>query len=196
MGNWNKVYKPMWLHKVLKMLKILYAWIVIQNKVSIKQEQSYSVLAIKTVCRCLAQLIVPWKTNSRLELDLGITSARPLTLNQRSVFADKKVIICVLCFNPRTYTQIHTPTLVQGKGEGGGWSPSPEFLICCSISKRFCPQWKALDLLNKMSYILWVVALMETCDVTNNGRHLGFYQELEIRLKPRERVIFCALHEK
>ena len=70
MGNWNKVYKPLWLHKVLKMLKILYAWIVIQNKVSIKQEQSYSVLAIKTVCRCLAQLIVPWKTNSRLELDL------------------------------------------------------------------------------------------------------------------------------
>ena len=33
------------------------------------------------------------------------------------------------------------------------------------------------------------------CDVTNNGRHLGFYQELEIRLKQREIVIFCALHE-
>ena len=27
-------------------------------------------------------------------------------------------------------------------------------------------------------------------------RHLGFYQELEIRLKPREMVIFCTLHEK
>ena len=36
-------------------------------------------------------------------------------------------------------------------------------------------------LLNKMRYILWVVALLEACDVTNNGRHL----ELEIRLKPR-----------
>ena len=51
-----------------------------------------------------------------------------------------------------------------------------------------------------MRYILWVVALREACDVTNNGRHLGphlgFYQELEIRLKPREMVIFCALHEK
>ena len=42
------------------------------------------------------------------------------------------------------------------------------------------------------------------CDVTNNGRHLGchlgrhlgFCQELEIRLKPREMVSFCALHEK
>ena len=33
-------------------------------------------------------------------------------------------------------------------------------------------------------------------DVTNNGRHpgrhLGFYQELEIKLKPQEFVIFCA----
>ena len=47
-----------------------------------------------------------------------------------------------------------------------------------------------------MSYILWVVALLEVCDVTNNDRHLGFYQELEIGLKPQEIVIFCALHEK
>ena len=40
-----------------------------------------------------------------------------------------------------------------------------------------------------MRYILRVVALLEACDITNNGRHLGrhlgFYQELEIRLKPR-----------
>ena len=46
-----------------------------------------------------------------------------------------------------------------------------------------------------MKYILWVVELMGVCDVTNNGghlgRHLGFYQELEIRLKTREMVIFC-----
>ena len=26
-------------------------------------------------------------------------------------------------------------------------------------------------------------------DVTNNGRHLGFYQKLEFRLKQREMVI-------
>ena len=44
---------------------------------------------------------------------------------------------------------------------------------------------KAFDLLNKMRYILCVVALLEACDVTNNGRHLGFYQELETRFKPR-----------
>ena len=45
-----------------------------------------------------------------------------------------------------------------------------------------------------------MVALLEACDVTNNGRHLGchlgFYQELEIRLKQREIVILSALHEK
>ena len=72
----------------------------------------------------------------------------------------------------------------------------PRVFNICSISKQFWLQWKAFDLLNKMRYILWVVALLEACDVTNNGRHLGFYQELEIRLKPREMVIFCALHEK
>ena len=45
-----------------------------------------------------------------------------------------------------------------------------------------------------------MVALLEACDVTNNGchlgRNLGFYQELKISLKPRELVIFCALREK
>jgi len=63
--------------------------------------------------------------------------------------------------------------------------PPPEILICCRISKRFYFQWKALDLLNQMGYILWVVALLEACDFTNNGchlgRHLGFYQELVIK---------------
>ena len=64
------------------------------------------------------------------------------------------------------------------------------------MSKRFCLQWKVFDLLNKISYILWAVALVGTCDVTNNCRHLGFYQELEIRLKPQEMVIFSAFHVK
>ena len=48
-----------------------------------------------------------------------------------------------------------------------------------------------------MRYILWVVALLEACDVTNNRRHLGcnlaFYQELGIRLKLREIVFFFVL---
>ena len=66
-------------------------------------------------------------------------------------------------------------------------------------AKRFYLRWKAFDLLYKMRYILWVVGLLGTCDVTNNGRHLdchlGFYQELEIRLKPWELVIFCTWDE-
>ena len=51
-----------------------------------------------------------------------------------------------------------------------------------------------------MAYILWVIALLEAWIVTNNGRplgrYLGFYQELEIRLNPREMVIFCAGHQR
>ena len=48
-----------------------------------------------------------------------------------------------------------------------------------------------------MRYILWVMLLLEACDVTNNGRHLGFYQELEVRLKQREMVIsFFVLYMK
>ena len=48
------------------------------------------------------------------------------------------------------------------------------------------------SLLNKVRYILSVVVLLETCDVTKHGRQLGFYQELEIRLKLCELAIFCA----
>ena len=56
--------------------------------------------------------------------------------------------------NPRTYTQKHTPPPPIMVQEEGRWNPSPEFLICCSISKRFCLHRKAFDLLNKMRYIL------------------------------------------
>ena len=74
-------------------------------------------------------------------------------------------------------------------GGGGGWNPSSALLICCSILKRFYLWWKAFNLLNKMRYILGVVVLVVACDITNNGHHLGFYQELEIRLKSREMVL-------
>ena len=121
-----------------------------------------------------------------------------LSSNQHGSLATcnaKGVHSFLIHFNPWTSMQIHTPAVVQW-GVGGGWNPSPEFLLFCGISKGFCLQWKAFDLLNKMRYILWVVALLEACDVTNNGRHLGrhlgFYQELEIRLKPAEMLIFCA----
>ena len=55
----------------------------------------------------------------------------------------------------------------------------------------------------KMRYVLWVVALLEACDVTNNGRHLsrhlGFYQEVEIRLTARNGTFFsltCKIAHK
>ena len=54
-----------------------------------------------------------------------------------------------------------------------------------------------------MRYVLWVVALLEACDVTNNGRHLsrhlGFYQEVEIRLTARNGTFFsltCKIAHK
>ena len=83
--------------------------------------------------------------------------------------------------NPRMYTQSHIPTVVQRAVDGLSPPPRLGFLIYSNISKRFRLQWKAFDLLYKMRYILWVVALLEVCDVTKHGRHLGFYQELEIR---------------
>ena len=44
--------------------------------------------------------------------------------------------------------QIYTSTVIQ---EGWMEFPTPlEFLICCSISKRFYVQWNAFDLLYKM----------------------------------------------
>ena len=66
--------------------------------------------------------------------------------------------------------------------KGWGVDETPlDFLICCSISKRFCYKWKAFDLLQNTRYILWVVALLEVCEITKHGRHFVFYQELEIR---------------
>ena len=46
-----------------------------------------------------------------------------------------------------------------------------------------------------MRYILGVVVLLKACAIINNGRHFCFYQELEIRLKPREMLSFCALYD-
>ena len=57
------------------------------------------------------------------------------------------------------------PPWWKGSGGGGVMDPFLVFFICCSISKRVCLQWKAFDLLYKMRYILWVMALLGVCDV-------------------------------
>ena len=90
--------------------------------------------------------------------------------------------------NPRTYKQIHTPTMVQGGGGTGWMEPIPRvFDMLQYFVTIFYLWWKAFHLLYKMRYILWVVVLLGACDVTNNGCHLGcnlgFYHGLEIRLK-------------
>ena len=92
----------------------------------------------------------------------------------------------------------HTPTVVQGGR--GWWNPCPSsFLICCSNSKRFCFQWKTFDLLDKMRYTLWMVALLEACNVTKHGCHLGphlwFYQKVEIKQERRENDFFFLVHD-
>ena len=98
-------------------------------------------------------------------------------------------------FYPRTYTQIHTPTVVKGRVSCN--PPPPSFRYVAVFWNDFAFSG-VFHVLNEMRYILWMVALLEACDVTTNGRHLGrhlgFYQELEIRLKPHEMVSFCAGH--
>ena len=42
-----------------------------------------------------------------------------------------------------------------------------------------------------MRYILWVVALLEASDVTNNGRHPGVFKELEILV-----LVFTSLSKR
>ena len=79
--------------------------------------------------------------------------------------------------NPRTYT--HTPTVVK-YGRGEVLEPLPRVFYILQYFEKNHPQWKAFELLEKMKYILWVVALPETCAVTKHGchlgRHLGFYE--------------------
>ena len=80
------------------------------------------------------------------------------------------LFVNALQINTRTYTQIHTPTVVQGRG-----------------GRLIEPL-----LINKTRYILWVVALLEAYHVTNNDRQQWSCQELEIRLKPRVTDIFLV----
>ena len=78
---------------------------------------------------------------------------------------------------------------------GGGVDGTPPLSF---FFERLWLQWKAFDLLNKLRLILWVLPLMEACDVAKHGRHferhLGFYQELGIRYKPRELIILFVLN--
>ena len=75
---------------------------------------------------------------------------------------------------------------------GGDGTPPLNFFFLETILAS------AFDLLNKLRLILWVVTLLEACDITKHARpferHLGFYQELENQFKPREMIIFFVLN--
>ena len=88
----------------------------------------------------------------------------------------------------RTRKFVHPPWYKLGGG--GSIEPLPRVFDVLQYFETILPSVESFDLLNKMSYILWLVGLLEACDVTNNGRYVGFYQELEIRLKSRLMVIF------
>ena len=106
-----------------------------------------------------------------------------------------------LLINPRTYMQIlHTPHRGTSRG-GGGVLKEPlrrvfDMLRYFKLILSSVHSLWSTNSLKKMRYILWVMALLEACDVTNNGRNLGcdlgFYQELEIRWKPRSMEILVC----
>ena len=65
----------------------------------------------------------------------------------------------------------HTPPWYKAGGVGGGELIEPllyifDMLKYTSISKTLCFHRKGFDLLDKINYILRVVALLGTCDVT------------------------------
>ena len=93
---------------------------------------------------------------------------------------------------PRTYTHNHTPTVIQG---GDGPSPLRLLYIRCSILKRFSLQWKAFDFLYKLRHILWVVALLEVCDVTRYDRHASWIlSRIRDEIKKNTNVYFASFY--
>ena len=74
--------------------------------------------------------------------------------------------------------QIHTPTVVQGGGVDGH---PLEFLICCSISKRFYLQWKAFDILYRIRYIL--ILSRSSAENWKLARRPGFKRGLATKKK-------------
>ena len=67
-----------------------------------------------------------------------------------------------------------------GGGVGVDGLPFPTVFDMLHYYVKILHSLESIDLLYKVRYSIWVAALLEACDVTSNGRHLGFYHELEI----------------
>ena len=85
-------------------------------------------------------------------------------------------------------------------GGGGDLTPPRSFWYVAVLQNDFTFSGKPLIFLTRWGIFYgwwhcWRPVTSPTM-VAHFGRHPGFYQELEMRLKPREMVIFCALHEK
>ena len=79
-------------------------------------------------------------------------------------------------------TQIHTPTVVVF-----------DFL---QYFETFYLQWKAFDRLDKIGYILSVMALLDAWNVTNNGRPLGFLPRIRNHVKTARNGDFWKITDK
>ena len=87
--------------------------------------------------------------------------------------------------NPRKYMRIHTPTVVKG-GVGGSWmEPLPRVFYMLQYFETILPSWKAFHLLDKIGIFYGWWRCWRSVTSPKNGRYLGFYKELQIRLKPR-----------
>ena len=74
----------------------------------------------------------------------------------------------------RTHKVILSPwTSEEGGGGGGLMEPPPRVFHMLQYFEKILASVQFFDILYKMRYILWVVALLEACDVSKDGRHLG-----------------------
>ena len=68
--------------------------------------------------------------------------------------------------NPRKYMRIHTPTVVKG-GVGGELDGTPpQSILYVAVFRNDFAFVESLSSSRQDRYILWVVALLEVCDIT------------------------------
>ena len=83
-------------------------------------------------------------------------------------------------FNILNPSDVPAKSYPHRRTRAGLMEPLVRVFYMLQYLKRHYFQWKTFDLLDKMRYKLWVMALLEVCEVTKHGRHLSphleFYQ--------------------